>query len=71
MLLQARPVLQKEFGIDDILNNAARLVLGLKVVNKSAEPNNIFPNNLPEQMTSDMVDKILKHELCMVMICQG
>lgn len=64
MLLQTSPVLQKEFRIDDILNNSARFVFGLKVVNKAAEPNDIFTNTLPEQMANDMVDKILKHELC-------
>ncbi|MBT2564755.1 hypothetical protein J7E50_25310 [Pedobacter sp. ISL-68] len=64
MLLQTGPVLQKEFTIDDVLNNAARLVFGLKVVNKADEPNDISTNNLPEQMANDMVDKILKHELC-------
>lgn len=64
MLLQTSPVLQKEFRIDDILNNPARFIFGLKAVNKAAEPNDIFPNNLPEQMANDMVDKILRHELC-------
>lgn len=64
MLLQTSPVLQKEFRIDDVLNNTARLVFGLKVVNKAAEPNEMSPNNLPEKMANGMVDKILKRELC-------
>jgi hypothetical protein len=64
MLLQTGPVLQREFTIDYVLNNAARFVFGLKVVNKADEPNDISTNNLPEQMANDMVDKILKHELC-------
>jgi len=63
MLLQTSQVLQKEFRIDDTLNNAARLVFGLKVVNKAEEPNEISPNNFSEQMANDMVDKILEHEL--------
>lgn len=64
MLLQTSPVLQKEFRIDDVLNKAARFVFGLKVVNKVVEQNDIFPNNLPEQMANEMVNKIQKHELC-------
>lgn len=62
MLLQTSPVLQKEFRIVDVLSNVARFVYGFKAVNKTAEPNDIIANNLPEQMANNMVNKILKHE---------
>jgi hypothetical protein len=65
MVLQTNPVLQRDFQFDDILNNAARFVFGLKVVNKVAELNDIFQNNLPEEMADEMVSKIQKHELRM------
>lgn len=63
MVLQMNPVFQKDLQFDRILNNTARYIFGLKVIDDSARPDDIIQNNLPEKMANEMIERIQKYEL--------